>query len=111
VIPQQQSVVQQWCEVGSASACSGIDQPVAGPDAPGERWRWLAPPSPCQPRAEQAGAGVPGLWEDHSAPGWLEIDPMAHCGGRIKGRLLWTRMVTDIATGWRESPPIVRREA
>lgn len=36
---------------------------------------------------------------------------MAHCGGRIKGRLLWTRMVTDIATGWRESPPIVRREA
>lgn len=36
---------------------------------------------------------------------------MAHCGGRIKGRLLWTRMVTDIATGWRESPPIVRRDA
>ena len=39
-------------------------------------------------------------WDDHSDPGWLEIDLVAHCGGRMEGRFLWTLMATDIATGW-----------
>jgi hypothetical protein len=36
-------------------------------------------------------------WDDHSDPGWLEIDLVAHCGGRMEGRFLWTQMATDIA--------------
>ena len=49
-------------------------------------------------------------WEDHSEPGWLEIDLVAHCGGRMEGRFLWTLVATDIATGWSESLPIVMRD-
>jgi hypothetical protein len=49
-------------------------------------------------------------WEDHSDPGWLEIDLVAHCGGRMEGRFLWTLMATDIATGWSESLPILMRD-
>ena len=49
-------------------------------------------------------------WEDHSDPGWLEIDLVAHCGGRMEGRFLWTLVATDIATGWSESLPIVMRD-
>ncbi|MEY4809623.1 MAG: hypothetical protein RLZZ206_4012 [Cyanobacteriota bacterium] len=49
-------------------------------------------------------------WDDHSDPCWLEIDLVAHCGGRMEGRFLWTLVATDIATGWSESPPIVMRD-
>jgi hypothetical protein len=49
-------------------------------------------------------------WDDHSDPGWLEVDLVAHCGGRMEGRFLWTLMATDIATGWSESLPIVMRD-
>ena len=49
-------------------------------------------------------------WDDHSDPGWLEIDLVAHCGGRMEGRFLWTLMATDIATGWSESLPILMRD-
>ena len=49
-------------------------------------------------------------WDDHSELGWLEIDLVAHCGGRMEGRFLWTLMATDIATGWSESLPIVMRD-
>jgi len=48
-------------------------------------------------------------WDDHNDPGWLEIDLVAHCGGRMEGRFLWTLMATDIATGWSESLPILMR--
>jgi len=49
-------------------------------------------------------------WDDHRDPGWLEIDLVAHCGGRMEGRFLWTLMATDIATGWSESLPILMRD-
>lgn len=49
-------------------------------------------------------------WEDHHDPGWLEIDLVAHCGGRMEGRFLWTLVATDIATGWSESLPILVRD-
>ena len=49
-------------------------------------------------------------WDDHNDPGWLEIDLVAHCGGRMEGRFLWTLMATDIATGWSESLPILMRD-
>jgi len=49
-------------------------------------------------------------WEDHHDPGWLEIDLVAHCGGRMEGRFLWTLVATDIATGWSESLPLLQRD-
>ena len=49
-------------------------------------------------------------WSDHHEPGWLEIDLVAHCGGRMQGPFLWTLVATDIATGWSESLPILVRE-
>jgi hypothetical protein len=49
-------------------------------------------------------------WDDHNDPGWLEIDLVAHCGGRMEGRFLWTLVATDIATGWSESLPIMMRD-
>ncbi|MBE9172184.1 transposase [Cyanobium sp. LEGE 06143] len=49
-------------------------------------------------------------WSDHSEPGWLEIDLVAHCGGRMQCPFLWTLMATDIATGWSESLPILVRD-
>ncbi len=36
-------------------------------------------------------------WDDHHEPGWLEIDLVAHCGGRMQGPFLWTLVATDIA--------------
>jgi hypothetical protein len=49
-------------------------------------------------------------WVDHHEPGWLEIDLVAHCGGRMQGPFLWTLVATDIATGWSESVPILVRD-
>jgi hypothetical protein len=49
-------------------------------------------------------------WDDHHEPGWLEIDLVAQCGGRMQGPFLWTLMATDIATGWIESVPILVRD-
>jgi hypothetical protein len=45
-----------------------------------------------------------------SNPGWLEIDLVAHCGGRLEGRFIWTLVATDIATGWSESLPVITRD-
>jgi len=49
-------------------------------------------------------------WDDHHELGWLEIDLVAHCGGRMQGPFLWTLMATDIATGWSENVPILVRD-
>ena len=49
-------------------------------------------------------------WDDHKQPGWLEIDLVAHCGGRLEGRFIWTLVATDIATGWSESLPVITRD-
>jgi hypothetical protein len=49
-------------------------------------------------------------WDDHKQPGRLEIDLVAHCGGRLEGRFIWTHVVTDVATGWSESLPVMTRD-
>lgn len=36
------------------------------------------------------------------APGHCEVDCVAHCGGTISGKFVWTVNLTDIATGWTE---------
>lgn len=35
-------------------------------------------------------------------PGHIEVDTVAHCGGDMSGRFLWTFTATDIVTGWTE---------
>ena len=37
-----------------------------------------------------------------SEPGHCEIDCVAHCGGSISGRFVWTLNFTDIFSGWTE---------
>src|SRR6478752_762962 len=46
-------------------------------------------------------------WADHDedAPGFVEVDLVAHEGGNAAGRFCFTLTVTDIATGWTENRP------
>jgi hypothetical protein len=48
-------------------------------------------------------------WGD-PAPGWMEADFVAHCGGVAAGSFVHTLTLTDIASGWTECVPIVVRE-
>jgi hypothetical protein len=34
------------------------------------------------------------------APGWIEADTVAHCGGSMSGSFIWTLTMTDVGTGW-----------
>ncbi len=44
------------------------------------------------------------------APGWVEMDFVAHGGTTVSGAFAQT-MATDVATGWTECIPIMAREA
>jgi hypothetical protein len=48
------------------------------------------------------------LW-DQAKPGFLEVDLVAHCGGRLQGGCLYTITLTDVATGWTECLPLLNR--
>jgi len=39
---------------------------------------------------------------DEAAPGFMEVDTVAHCGESLEGFHLWTVSAVDIATGWVE---------
>ena len=39
---------------------------------------------------------------DAREPGWIEADTVAHCGGDMGGRFLWSLTATDIFSGWTE---------
>ncbi len=45
------------------------------------------------------------------APGWVEVDFVAHGGTTVSGAFVQTMVLTDVATGWTECVPIVVREA
>ncbi len=47
-------------------------------------------------------------WKD-PAPGGMEADLVAHCGGSIEGSFVHTLVLTDIATAWTECVPLVVR--
>jgi hypothetical protein len=47
-------------------------------------------------------------WND-LRPGFFEVDLVAHCGERADGVFLNTLVLTDIATGWTECLPLLRR--
>jgi hypothetical protein len=49
-------------------------------------------------------------WDDVT-PGFLEADLVAHCGGNTNGGFLNTLVLVDIATGWLECIPLLRKSA
>jgi hypothetical protein len=46
---------------------------------------------------------------DEKAPGYLEVDLVAHCAENAAGDFLYTLTLTDIATGWTECQAILNR--
>jgi hypothetical protein len=46
---------------------------------------------------------------DETGPGFFEADLVAHCGDRVDGPFLNTLVLTDIATGWTEFVPLLRK--
>jgi len=48
---------------------------------------------------------------DEPAPGFVEADLVAHCGGNMGGSFAHTLVLTDIATGWTECVALLVREA
>jgi hypothetical protein len=49
-------------------------------------------------------------WRD-PAPGSMEMDLVAHCGGSMRGSFIHTLVLTDLATGWTECAPLALRES
>lgn len=49
-----------------------------------------------------------GPWNE-SAPGYAEIDLVAHCGESLAGEFAYTLDFTDIATGWMERRAVLGR--
>lgn len=49
-----------------------------------------------------------GLW-DENQPGYLEIDTVALCGGRLDGDLVWMLDTVDICTTWVEARAVWNR--
>ena len=47
---------------------------------------------------------------DNPAPGYLEIDLVAHCGGSMAGTFIHTLVATDVCSGWVECVPLLARE-
>jgi hypothetical protein len=49
-------------------------------------------------------------WND-PAPGYVEVDLVAHGGSSTSGTFVQTLVLTDVATGWTECIPLVLRES
>jgi len=48
-------------------------------------------------------------WDD-PAPGYFEADFVVHCGGSLAGSVVHSFVLTDVASGWTESVPLIVRE-
>jgi len=48
-------------------------------------------------------------WDD-VAPGSIEVDFVAHCGGNLSGSFIHSLVATDVCSGWTECVPILVRE-
>lgn len=51
---------------------------------------------------------IRGAWEEEG-PGWLEVDTVALCGGRLDDRHLWMLDGVDIRTDWTEQRALENR--
>jgi hypothetical protein len=83
--------------------------------------RLLAVPRRRMPPRRRRGSGKPAVrrevavrtfadWNE-PAPGFLEIDLVAHCGDNLSGSFANTLVLTDIASGWTECVALLVREA
>lgn len=55
---------------------------------------------------KQIAVKIFSQWNDQEV-GFFEVDLVAHCGGDISGRFIQTLTMTDIATGWTETVPLL----
>lgn len=72
--------------------------------------RLLAPKKSLEERRHRCGTKPGGLLKNQipirtqhdevTAPGWLEADTVAHCGGSLEGDFVWSVTFTDIFSGW-----------
>ena len=62
-----------------------------------EKWRGGTRQSPLK---DQIPIATKAYRDDR--PGHIEVDTVAHCGGIMEGRFLWSFTATDIVTGWTE---------
>jgi Integrase core domain len=54
--------------------------------------------------------GTAGHRRNEPAPGFLEVDFVAHGGDSMQGTFLWSLVATDVCSGWTEAVPLVARE-
>jgi hypothetical protein len=57
---------------------------------------------------KQVAVKIFAPWNDQKV-GFFEVDLVAHCGDDISGRFLQTLTMTDIASGWTEIVPLLRK--
>lgn len=78
--------------------------------SPAQADRLLRPRKADEERRNRCGTKPGGLLrsqipirtrhDEVTAPGWLEADTVAHCGGSMEGDFIWSVTFTDIHTGW-----------
>jgi len=78
--------------------------------SPAQADRLLAPRKAEEPRRRRCGTKPGGRLKNQipirtrhegvDAPGWLEADTVAHCGGSMEGDFIWSVTYTDIYSGW-----------
>jgi len=89
-----------------AMSAATIDRRLE-PFREGAKRRPRAPPS----AAVKAGVPIRTFTDwDNPAPGFFEADLVAHSGPSAHGRFIQTLTLTDIASGWTETAPLLFRE-
>jgi len=78
---------------------------------PTKRARYPAAKSATRPSATlRSSIGVRQVMDEmEHAPGFFEIDLVAHCGHTLKGEHAWTLTMTDVYLGWTENIAIRNR--
>jgi len=87
----------------SASTIDRYLKPIRGHSSRRRKPRTKKKPS------RQVSVRTFGDWAE-SAPGWLEIDFVVHCGGTMSGSYVHSLIGTDVCSGWTESVPLLVRE-
>ena len=72
----------------------------------GEKPRGIATTRPGSLLKKQVPVRTYTPW-DEEAPGFLEIDTVAHCGTTTEGEYICTLSTTDLATGWTECQAVM----
>lgn len=93
-------------KLGSISATT-IDRLLRDTRSAGSRRRVRRAPSALQ---RSVPVRTFADWKD-PAPGYLEIDLVAHCGEVLVGSFVYTLSLTDVASGWTECVPLLVRES